>query len=153
MTARQKLRRRQLDERGDALRGVVPVAKSRFGWTRAIRTALGMSIEALARKMGLSPTALQSIEKGEVSGSSTVRSLRRVAEALDCDLVVALVPRKRLEATIRERAVEVARKRLTKTNRTMALENQAIPEERLEIMVQDLADELLQRRLGDLWKE
>ena len=153
MTARQKLRRRQLDERGDALRKIVPVAKSRSGWIRAIRSALGMSIETLAKRMGLSPTALQSLEKGEVSGSSTVRSLRRVADALDCDLVVALVPRKRLEDMIRERAVDVARRRLMKTNRTMALENQAIPEARLEEMAQDLADDLVQRSLRELWKE
>src|SRR5262245_27532719 len=67
------------------------------GWVRAIRDALGMSSRQLANRMGQSQPAVTKLERSEASGGARLDSLRRAADALDCDLVYALVPRTSLE--------------------------------------------------------
>jgi predicted DNA-binding mobile mystery protein A len=65
-------------------------------------------------------------EQGEVDGSITLRSLRGAAEAMDCELVYALVPRRPLDEMLRSEATKVADRQLRITHHTMALENQAL---------------------------
>ena len=60
------------------------------GWIRALRQSLGVSSGDLARRMGTSRQLPLQLEKGEAEDRITLRSLRAVAEALDCDLVYAL---------------------------------------------------------------
>jgi len=56
-------------------------------------------------------------------------TLRRVAEALDCRLVYALVPNQPLETTIRERAGAFVRRRRQPVEHTMLLEDQEVSPE------------------------
>ena len=62
----------------------------------------------LAVRMGLSQPAVTQLERSEVAGRAHLDTLRRAAEALDCDFVYALVPRTSLEETVHARAVELA---------------------------------------------
>ena len=96
------------------------------GWIRAIRDALGMTAADLGRRMGVSQAAVAQFEKAEKDGSITLKSLRSAAEALDCTLVYALVPRLPLEDLIRDRASVLADQQLARTHHTMSLENQAL---------------------------
>src|ERR1700730_5246061 len=99
---------RHLDQGFVAMR---PLAKSQRppkGWVRAIRDALGMTTTQLARRIGVSQPRVVELEQSEVSGSITLHSLQRAAEALGCRVVYALVPDKPLEITLRRRAEEVA---------------------------------------------
>src|SRR5579863_4818512 len=87
------LRLKQLDrslEPYQAARKVSPPSK---GWIRAIRQALGVSSGELARRPGTSRQLPLQLEKSEAEDKITLKSLRAVANALDCDLVYALVPR------------------------------------------------------------
>jgi hypothetical protein len=55
----------------------------------------------------------------------------RAAQALDCVLVYALIPRESLEKTVTTRARAVALKDMAALDQTMALENQSVePAER-----------------------
>jgi len=63
------------------------------GWIRAIREALGVSSGELGRILGVSRQLPLQFEKAEAEDSITLKSLRSVANALDCDLVYALAPR------------------------------------------------------------
>jgi predicted DNA-binding mobile mystery protein A len=63
------------------------------GWIRAIREALGVSSGELGRILGVSRQLPLQFEKAEAEDSITLKSLRAVANALDCDLVYALAPR------------------------------------------------------------
>lgn len=70
-----------------------PVNRPAHGWLRAVRQALGLSGAALGRTLRVTPSAVQDYEKAEAADTITLATFRRVAAALDCELVVALVPR------------------------------------------------------------
>lgn len=58
---------------------------------RELRLAAGLSQSALARLVGTRQPNIARLEAG--GGMPKVETLERVAEALDADLVVAIVPR------------------------------------------------------------
>jgi len=82
------------------------------GWIREIRDALGMTTRELASRMSLSQSAVTQLERSEVTGRAQLDSLRKAADALDCNLVYALVPRTSLEDTVLTRARSLARRDL-----------------------------------------
>lgn len=90
------------------------------------------------------------LERREQDESITVAKLRKTAEALDCDLVVALVPRTSLEDTVQQRARKKALEERDRIVHTMRLEAQqrgvaeALATERSQ-------QEWLTNRLARLW--
>src|ERR1700727_1657557 len=103
--------RARLDQRfrefGSPKRLATPVK----GWIKGIREALGMSTAQLAARLKIKQPSLVTLEQSEAKGSIELATLRRVAEALDCTLVYALVPNKPLETMVRGRARAFTRKR------------------------------------------
>ena len=79
------------------------------GWVRAIREALGMSAAELGTRMGIVETSVLRLEQNEHADRVRVDTLRRAAQALECDLVYALVPRRPLQEMVDGRAEERAR--------------------------------------------
>jgi predicted DNA-binding mobile mystery protein A len=121
------------------------------GWIRAIRDALGMSTRQLAARMGQTQPAITQLEQSEVSGRAQLDSLRRAANALECDLVYALVPRTSLEETVRSRARLLAERDIAAINQTMKLENQALEADELAARIDDYAERLVAE--GRLWDD
>jgi predicted DNA-binding mobile mystery protein A len=72
------------------------------GWLRAIRKALGMTSGVLAGRLGVTASGARKLERAEAADAITLGTLRRVAEALDCDLQYALVPRRPLREMRRQ---------------------------------------------------
>ena len=120
------LARKHLEARLAPLRDSTIRARPPKGWVRALRDALGMTAAELGRRIGVSQAQATQFEQGEVDGSITLRSLRGAAEAMDCELVYALVPRRSIDELLRSEAVKVADRQLHITHHTMALENQAM---------------------------
>lgn len=137
----------RLREAADEIRRQMP----RAGWVKAIRGALGMSDRSFAKRLGILHGSLQELERNEQKGSVTLESLRRAAEALDADLIYAIVPRKSLRATIRERARSLAKERLLPIAHSMALEEQSLSEHQLERQISELAGEL-EKKPRELWR-
>jgi predicted DNA-binding mobile mystery protein A len=106
-----------------------------------------MSAAALAKRLGTTAGAVTRLEQSEAADRIRLDTLRRAADALGCDLVYLLVPRRPLTATVRDRARELARWQVAAVEQTMRLEDQATGEAR-EIEDQ-LTGQLLER--GDLW--
>ena len=77
----------------------------------------------------------------------------RAAEALDCRLVYALVPRRPLEGLAEERARLLAERRIQSTRHSMALEAQSIDEADDEEQIRQLAKRLLERSGSALWED
>jgi predicted DNA-binding mobile mystery protein A len=96
------------------------------GWVKAIREALGMTPERLAKRMGVTRPRVNTIEKAEITGSTTLKTLRETAEAMDCVLVYAIVPRTSLDDIVRRQAEKKADAELERLHHTMRLENQAL---------------------------
>ena len=150
---RKKLIREQLDSslrRFSALRSVNPPPK---GWIRAIRDALGMTAKQLAGRLGVAQQAVARIEKDELSGSVTIKTMRRIAESLDCIFVCGFVPRSSLEATLRKQAEKLATKRLAQASQTMKLEGQALGAKENEKVLAEMVDDLVGMPPSDLWNE
>lgn len=141
--------RQQLDERFAALPPAERLAAPARGWIKAIREALGMSSEQLARRLGVKQPTLAAIERSETRGTIELATLRRVAAALDCTLAYALVPNRPLTATVKERARTIAARRLQAVEHSMLLENQALPAAERDARVESYADEIDPRRLWD----
>lgn len=146
-TSESRIARRVLDERLDSLPDREAYVAPRAGWVRAIRDALGMSAAELGRRMGVSHAAVFELERTEQRGTARLDTLRRAAEAMDCDLVYALISRHGLETTVRSRAEEIADEDLRRVVHTMALEDQAEP------VTPDLRDDVVQGLIDsrDLW--
>ena len=79
-------------------------ARPSAGWVRAIRDSLGMSAVAFAKRLGMTPVGVRKLESAEASDAITLASLRKLAQALDCELQYALVPRTPLVKQVRDRA-------------------------------------------------
>ncbi len=149
----QRLRKSQLSRRLSALLGLANIGVPGGGWIRATREALGMSGRQLARRMGVSPPTLAQFEAGEAAGSITLRTLTRAAEALDCNLVYAFLPRKgSLDAAIQGQAERRARTLVERVSHSMALEDQGVDESFTEDQIDRLAADLVRDARRDLWE-
>lgn len=145
--------RRHLDKRLKHLTTFDAFARPPHGWVRAIREALGMTTGQFAKRLGVKQPRTIALEKAEASGAITLESLARAAEALDCRLVYALVPRKPLEDLVAERASLVAKKHLKATRHTMALEDQSVETTDEAAQLARLARDLMTRSRSKLWDE
>jgi predicted DNA-binding mobile mystery protein A len=137
----RNLRLKQLDRVLKPYRTARKIPRPSKGWIHSIRQALGVSSGELARRLGTSRQLPLQLEKGEAEDRITLKSLRAVANALDCDLVYALVPRARnMQELIENRARVEAKERVLGIEHSMALENQAVGkiDEAIEVETQRL---------------
>jgi predicted DNA-binding mobile mystery protein A len=125
------------------------LARPPRGWVRAVREALGMSAAALGARLGTTAGAVTRLERSEAADRIRLDTLRRAADALGCDLVYLLVPRRPLTAVVQERARELARSQVTAVEQTMLLEDQATGQ--TSELEDRLAERLLER--GSLWSD
>ena len=126
-------------------------ARPKTGWVRAVRETLGMSAAAFARRLGISHTGVRKLEASEASDAITLATLRKLAQALDCEVQYALVPRTSLAQQLQVQAQAVARAHLLPIAHSMALEDQAVngPSNKLQL---DLAAKgLLEGSRRELW--
>jgi predicted DNA-binding mobile mystery protein A len=143
--------RRTLDARLLKLKPVDQFKLPPKGWVKAIRTALGMTGIQFAKRLGVSQQNSVSLERNEANGKIQLETLRRAAEALDCTLVYALVPKTSLEQNFNERARKLALKHLTRVSHTMKLEAQETSDMELEERIQDYIQNDLTKR--EVWNQ
>jgi predicted DNA-binding mobile mystery protein A len=149
---RRYLRRTQLDSQLKVVRETPRPYIPTRGWIRAIREALGLTHEVFGRRMGVSRQTAFQIESAETSESITLRRLRAAADSLECDLVVAFVPRSSLEEVVQLKARTVAYEQHQRMGHTMSLEAQGISQARIEEMVNRLAQEIIERHDQRIWE-
>lgn len=145
--------RKNIDKRLMGLRSSEVLARPPRGWIKAIREALGMTSKQLARRLGVSQPRASEIEKNEVAGALTLDSLRRAANALDCQLVYALIPRQPLQELVEERAAKLARARLDAAAHSMALEDQSVDEVDARTQLDMLIKQFAENEGAALWEE
>lgn len=63
------------------------------GWLLAVREGLGLSRLAIAKRLSMTPSAIQSFEQSEARGTISIQSLRKLADALGCEVIIKLVPK------------------------------------------------------------
>jgi len=151
----RNLRLNQLDRSLSAFEPSRLPARPQRGWLRAIREGLNMSLEEVGRALGQSKKRILDFEHAEAEYRITLKSLRRVANAMDCELVYAMVPksgsiielaeqhRKRRETSLAQKTRDRVREDVLGVEHTMALENQATGD------VDRLIEEETKRRLKE----
>ncbi|MCW9057895.1 MAG: mobile mystery protein A [Gammaproteobacteria bacterium] len=144
--------RRQLDKRLNSWRELHNQVRPPRGWIKAIREALGMTAAQLAERLGVSQPRVFTMEKAEATGAITLDSLERAANALDCQLVYALVPRKPLDQLVRERAEIKAKQRLKSASHTMVLEAQGVDAADEREQFEHLVRQLIEKGGSKLWE-
>jgi predicted DNA-binding mobile mystery protein A len=150
--SRKRLQLQQLDKKMARFALVKPVAVPPSGWIRAIRTATGMSMRQLGKRLSVTRQAVLDMERREADGSITLKSLRDVARAMDMQLVYGFVPNDgSLEALIEKRATGLATEIVKRTAGTMELEDQANSKKRLAMAVKERAAELRNEIPKFLW--
>ena len=130
------------------LRNLQPPKK---GWIRAIRDALGMSGRQLGERMDVSKMWVGDMERLEATGATTLKTLRRAAEAMDCVLVYALVPKTSLKETLRKQARRKVRQDMARASHTMALEDQALTQDEAGKATETAAASLLDKIPKTFW--
>ncbi len=151
MKTNNKLIREQLHTTLVRFQPLLDISIPPKGWIRAIRNALGMSGRQLAERIGVTKQRASFLEKQEIDGSATLKTMQKTAESLDCVFVYGLVPRKSLEEIVRNQAKKVAVKRLTRASHTMSLEDQALGKEENKEILSKMIEEILDVLPSNLW--
>jgi predicted DNA-binding mobile mystery protein A len=99
-----------------------------------------MTAEELGERMGISQPSVTRLEKSERVDGLRLDTLKRAADALECDLVYALVPKRPLDEMVNDQARRRALARVGQVAHTMALEDQAVAEDKLEQQVELLTE-------------
>jgi predicted DNA-binding mobile mystery protein A len=147
------LRIRQLD---NSLRPFKNLQRSDLpsrSWIREMRKTLGMKAHDLATRTGWAESTVPAIERSEQRGAITINSLKKAANAMDCDLVYAFVPRGSLEETVRGQIHKVAARRFNRVSQTMALEGQRLTQSTEDQQFADLVQRLTLKPPRALWAE
>ena len=123
------------------------------GWVRAIREALGMTTTQLGSKLGVSQSRVVAMEGAEHTGSLTIKNLERAANALDCELVYALVPRRSLQVMVEERVKQKAISSIAAISHSMMLEDQTVGDEATAVQLEQLIQKMMQSARSNIWEE
>jgi predicted DNA-binding mobile mystery protein A len=115
----------------------------RKGWVRAIRKVMGLTTTELARKVGVSQPRIMVLENAEINGTTTIKAMRAVAEAMNCRFEYSFIPQKPIDEFLKERAYEVAESRVEYVSSQMELEKQGLSEKEKKAQVEQLVEELL----------
>lgn len=142
---------RQLDDTLENFRELTGSGRPSGGWLRSVRKALGMTTTQLAERLSVSQSAISKYERSEQEGTITLNTLRRVASALGCEVVYAVVPRQPIKERREERARTVARRRIESVQNSMELEEQGISDEELQRQIDELTEELLEEWPRSIW--
>ena len=140
-TVRRQVLRKINDAAGAPVRALKPPPG---GWIASVRGALGMSGAELGRRLSLKRGRISQVEKAELEGRVTLRTMQRTAEALGCRFVYAIIPASGdlsdvIKAQAHVKAIEV----VTRAATHMALEQQSLSDaqntEKIERLTQVLA--------------
>lgn len=121
------------------------------GWVRTVRTALGMTGTQLANRLGVSKARAYRIEKDEVDGNVTLKTMQATAEAMGCRFIYAIVPETDVEAYVHEEAFNRAVYDVAQAYKHMAFEDQKISKNELRDEVLRIVSQIEQKDISSVW--
>jgi predicted DNA-binding mobile mystery protein A len=90
----QKVARRNLDLEMKPFRQAGMDKHPTQAVLRAVRKALRMRSQEIAGRMGMTQSAVFDMENREADGTITLKSMARLAAAMDCKVVYGVVPKR-----------------------------------------------------------
>lgn len=149
----ERLIREQLDKKIKSWKILLIPENRLTPWIKSIRTALGMTLQDLADRMGTDKARISRIEKAEIEGDLRISTLKKVAEALDMEFVYGFLPKDSLESMVKNQARKIAVSTFSKVNYSMRLEDQELSEEERKKALNDLEQKILMEPPMDFWKK
>lgn len=137
---------RNIERRSKDLR--LLVGRPEYGWIHQMRAALGLTLSKLGELCGVATPTIAQAERREVDGKLNIETLRRAAEAMNCDFVYAFVPKSNMQEFIERKAREKAQRILARANLHMSLEDQQVKDD-IESRVARLQKKLIAE--GKVW--
>ena len=110
-----------------------------------------MSSRELAERMGVRQQTIADLERSEQRGAIKLETLERAADALECDFVYFLLPRRSLDELVDSQARAKAARHLGRVAHHSRLEDQAVTDDDTAVQLDDLARQFVDRR--GLWTE
>jgi predicted DNA-binding mobile mystery protein A len=123
------------------------------GWLRTSRKALAMTLEQVAARTGTSRASVAQMEKAELSGAVTLKAMRRMAAAMGCEFVYAVVPPAPVLDVLTVQAQKQARVELARAAEQLSLDGQVLTAEQIEKEMERLVQEKLVNLSPRLWDE
>lgn len=147
------LMRKQLERQMAEWRKLKAYGRPAKGWVQTIRKALGMTAQQLASRAGVHRMRIVQLERAESQDAITLRSLRAIAENLNCELVYAFVPRAPIQSILEQQAMKIAQQRVQEVTHSMSLENQILSRTQIKEQIVELRKKLLEGLPKHLWNE
>ncbi len=147
-----KLQIEQLNKKLNPYKSADKAIRPSIGWVKIIRTSIGMSLEQLGDKLGITRQSAQSLEKREADGSITIKALEQAAKALDMKFVYGFVPIEgSVEKLIERKAKKLATEIVMRTSGNMKLEDQENSPERIKKAIEERTKEIMEEMPKMLW--
>lgn len=122
------------------------------GWMYSIRTALGLSLKQVGKRLGISASGVKEMERREKNSSLTLKNLQEFGQVLNMKFIYGFVPAEEsLERMIDKQATDVAKKIVLRTSHTMKLEDQEVSDERIQKAIKEKAEEIKKEMPRYLW--
>ena len=118
---------------------------------RSLRLFLGMTQEQLASRASQNSRLIRRLESGTVD--PRLSTLKKTAEGLECELIVRFVPKKPLIALLRQKAEQKAKEIVRLSKGTAAMENQEPQNKYIKHQIEELIEELINKKLSLLWEK
>jgi predicted DNA-binding mobile mystery protein A len=148
------LLRRQLDQQFSQIRPLLKIERPNQGWIKTIRKALGMTLRQLGKRIGIRPQVLHNMEKAEVNYSISLKTLQKVAKALNCRVVYFLVPETPLEEMVDLQIQKKAKAVVEIINHSMQLEKQETSDKEVQQQITRLIDDIKHyKNISLIWDE
>jgi transcriptional regulator with XRE-family HTH domain len=116
-----------------------------------IRTQLGMSQKALAKRARVPQSTVSRIEQGR--RDTSLSTLHKILAAISCELIIAPLLQDSIDAIRRKQARKIAEKQVRYLKGTMNLEDQQPDSQFIEELLREEEERLLQGPNAKLWEE
>lgn len=118
---------------------------------KLLRETLGMSQEQLGKMVNRSLRSIQQIESGDAM--PRISTLHKIADALNAELKIALIPRQNIIKFLDKKASKKAEQLVKISKKSAALEIQSPSEEESKAQVERLKREILEKKRDSLWNQ
>lgn len=119
---------------------------------RTIREALGMTQTQLAARSGLTQSMIAGIEKGGRNNPGFA-TIHKLAEALNCDFISQVNPKKDIPVFLEEQSDYLARKIVSISSGSSAIELQSPSQKIIEEQILEIKKDLLGKHKSALWQK
>src|SRR3989338_546522 len=122
------------------------------GQVRQLREMLGMTQAQLARRAGMSQSAIAEIEAGK-RYDLRLSTIQRLSDGLNGRLFIGLLPESNIQALLDQRSGEIARNIVLATAGSAAIELQLPDQAFVAAQIEKTQKEILKKHRSWLWEQ